>query len=162
MKDSSNARGYFYLAELEVIFSNYEEAKMNYLKTIELEPHHTSAKKSLAKILKQPGMSFKQIRALDPRVKNLAEDIAEQVEIEIKYEGYIQREKALIQRLKKLENREIPVRLSYQKIEGLKKEAREKLCRIKPRSIGQAMRISGITSSDIALVLLRIEKSNRP
>ncbi len=138
----------------------------NKQKTIQLEIEqlhkirHTN--KSLAKILKQPGMSFKQIRALDPRVKNLAEDIAEQVEIEIKYEGYIQREKALIQRLKKLENREIPVRLSYQKIEGLKKEAREKLCRIKPRSIGQAMRISGITSSDIALVLLRIEKSNRP
>ena len=138
----------------------------NKQKTIQLEIEqlhkirHTN--KSLAKILKQPGMSFKQIRALDPRVKNLAEDIAEQVEIEIKYEGYIQREKALIQRLKKLENREIPARLSYQKIEGLKKEAREKLCRIKPRSIGQAMRISGITSSDIALVLLRIEKSNRP
>ncbi len=119
------------------------------------------ANKSLAKILKQPGVNFDQIRGMDPRVKDLAEDIAEQVEIEIKYEGYIQREKALIQRLKKLENRTIPAQFSYQKIEGLKKEAREKLRRIKPRSIGQAMRISGITSSDIALVLLHIEKSNR-
>ncbi len=119
------------------------------------------ANKSLAKILKQPGMSFKRLQALDSRVKTLDRDIVEQVEIEIKYEGYIQREMALIQRLKKLENKEIPAQFSYRKIGGLKKEAREKLCRINPRSIGQAMRISGITSSDIALVLLHIEKSNR-
>lgn len=117
------------------------------------------ANKSLAKILKQPGMSFKKIKALDSRVKNLNGSIATQVEIEIKYEGYIQREKVLIQRLKKLENKIISKQLSYEKIEGLKKESREKLLQIRPRSIGQAMRISGITSSDIALVLLHIEKS---
>lgn len=119
------------------------------------------ANKSLAKILKQPGMSYNRVKALDPRVKNLTEDIAKQVEIEIKYEGYIQREKVLIQRLKKLENKEISTQLSYEKIEGLKKESREKLLEIKPRSIGQAMRISGITSSDIALVLLHIEKKSK-
>ena len=119
------------------------------------------ANKSLAKILKQPGMSFKQLRKLDPRVKNRPEDIAGQVEIEIKYEGYIKREKVLIQRLKKLEHREISEQLPYEKIGGLKKESREKLLKIRPRSIGQAMRISGITSSDIALVLLYLEESKR-
>ncbi|MCG2711164.1 MAG: tRNA uridine-5-carboxymethylaminomethyl(34) synthesis enzyme MnmG [Candidatus Omnitrophica bacterium] len=138
----------------------------NKQKTVQLEIKQLQKlrheNKSLAKILKQPGMSFKRIQALDHRVKTLAEDIVEQVEIEIKYEGYIKREKVLIQRLKKLENREIPARISYLKIKGLKKEAREKLSKIKPCSIGQAMRISGVTSSDIALVLMHIEKSNRP
>ena len=106
-------------------------------------------------------MSLRKLQAFDNRIKPLDTDIAEQVEIEIKYEGYIQREKSLIHRLKKLENKEIPADLSYQKIEGLKKEAREKLRKIKPRSIGQAMRISGITSSDIALVLLFVEKKKK-
>ncbi|MFH1094092.1 MAG: tRNA uridine-5-carboxymethylaminomethyl(34) synthesis enzyme MnmG [Candidatus Omnitrophota bacterium] len=134
-------------------------------KTVQLEigilQNLSHANKSLAKTLKQPGMNLKRLRLLDPRVKTLADDIAEQVEIEIKYEGYIQRAKALIERLKKMENREIPAHFSYFKIAGLKKEAREKLCKIMPRSIGQAMRISGVTSSDIALVLLHMEKSSR-
>ena len=119
------------------------------------------ANKSLAKILKQPGMNFIKLQKLDSRVKNLDQSIAGQVEIEIKYEGYIEREKSLIQRLDKLENKAIPAQFSYQRIKGLKKEASEKLQKIKPRSIGQAMRISGITSSDLALVLLHIEKKNK-
>lgn len=113
---------------------------------------------SLAKILKRPGQSYKKLQKLDFRLKDLPQEIAEQVEIEIKYEGYIKREKTLVARLKKLENRCIPQNFPYQKIEGLKKEAREKLLKIRPQSIGQASRISGVTSNDIVLLLLRIEQ----
>ncbi|MDD5746107.1 MAG: tRNA uridine-5-carboxymethylaminomethyl(34) synthesis enzyme MnmG [Candidatus Omnitrophica bacterium] len=113
---------------------------------------------SLAQILKRPEVHYTDLVALDSRVSVLSDDVANQVEIGIKYEGYIQREEALIQRLKKLEHREIPENFPYAKITGLKKEAREKLQKIMPLSVGQAMRISGITSSDIALVLMRLER----
>jgi len=114
---------------------------------------------SLAKLLKRPKMSYDKLRKIDPRLTVLPEEIKNQIEIEIKYEGYIKREKALISRLAKLEKRVIPQDFSYKRIVGLKKEAREKLQDLQPRSIGQAMGISGITSSDIALVLLCLEKN---
>ncbi|MBU1086858.1 MAG: tRNA uridine-5-carboxymethylaminomethyl(34) synthesis enzyme MnmG [Candidatus Omnitrophica bacterium] len=113
---------------------------------------------SLAKILRQPGMTHKKLGKLDKRVSVLAIDIANQVEIEIKYAGYIEREQALIQRLQKLEDRPIPIDFNYKNIAGLKKESLEKLQQIKPRSVGQAMRISGMPSSDIALLLLRMDQ----
>ncbi|MBU4304737.1 MAG: tRNA uridine-5-carboxymethylaminomethyl(34) synthesis enzyme MnmG [Candidatus Omnitrophica bacterium] len=112
---------------------------------------------TLAKLLKRPEMNYQKIAALDSRVAKVSEEIAAQIEIEIKYEGYIQREKSFIQRLKKLDDKIIPENFPYKQINGLKKEAMEKLDKIKPRSIGQAMRISGISSGDIALVLLRLE-----
>lgn len=114
---------------------------------------------TLAKILRQPAMTHKKLCKLDPRINILEEDIANQVEIEVKYEGYIEREKMLIQRLKKLEDKPIPLDFEYKNIAGLKKESLEKLQQIKPRSIGQAMRISGMPSSDIALLLLRMDQS---
>jgi len=116
---------------------------------------------SLEKILKRPDTSYDQIAKLDSRLKPIDADVKNQVEIEVKYAGYIQREKALIYRLKKLEQREIPHNFPFQKIGGLKKEAQEKLALIRPRSLGQAMRISGVTSSDISLVLLHLEKKSQ-
>ncbi|MCP4649690.1 MAG: tRNA uridine-5-carboxymethylaminomethyl(34) synthesis enzyme MnmG [PVC group bacterium] len=114
---------------------------------------------SLAKILKRPQIAFADIRKIKPGLKKLTPEIVNQVEIEIKYEGYIQREKTLVNKLGKLENKKIPERFPFHKIGGIKKEAREKLSKIQPRSIGHAMRISGVTSSDIALVLLHIERA---
>ncbi len=116
---------------------------------------------SLAKILKRPGVTYNKILSLDARLEKLPPEVANQVEIEIKYAGYIQREKALITKLKKLEDKKIPAGFPCHEIGGLKKEAREKLKEIKPQSIGQAMRISGITSSDIALLLLHLERNYR-
>jgi tRNA uridine 5-carboxymethylaminomethyl modification enzyme len=116
---------------------------------------------SLAKILRQPDMTYKKLCKLDKRINVLPQEIANQVEIEIKYAGYIEREIMLIQRLRKLEDKPIPSEFNYKNIAGLKKESLEKLQQIQPRSIGQAMRISGMTSSDIALLLLRIDQSNR-
>ncbi len=119
----------------------------------------------LSKILKRPDMTYQKLSEIDSRVSKVSDDVAAQIEIEIKYQGYIQREEVLIRRLKKLENKIIPSEFSFQEIAGLKKEAREKLSKIRPGTIGQAMRISGIASSDIALVLLKIgsaEKLIRP
>ncbi len=126
--------------------------------TLEIERLHKlkQGPASLAKILRQPDMTHEKLCKLDPRISILPEDIANQVEIEIKYAGYIEREESLIVRLKKLENKPIPKDFNYKQITGLKKESLEKLQHIKPISIGQAMRISGMPSSDIALLLLRM------
>ena len=114
---------------------------------------------ALIKILKRPGVNYEEIRQMDSRVKSYAPSVVEQIEIEAKYEGYIHREALLIEKLKKLEGKKIPRTFSYSNLKNIKKEAREKLEKIKPESIGQAMRISGVTSSDIALLLLHVSKN---
>ena len=116
---------------------------------------------TLAHILRRPGVSWTDILRLDSRVSPVAAAVSEQVEIEIKYQGYIERETALIAKLRRLEQRIIPADFAFNKISGLKQEAREKLSRIKPRSIGQAMRISGITANDVSLVLFFLERERR-
>lgn len=116
---------------------------------------------TLAKILKRPDITFDKLIKLDSRLRKLPEDIVTQIEMEIKYEGYIQREKTRVERLKKLESKIIPANFPYQEITGLKKEAKEKLSKIKPHSIGQAMRISGVTASDISLLLLYVERKSK-
>ena len=116
------------------------------------------ANTTLAKILKRPSETIKKISKLDAGIKDLPPEVAEQVEVEIKYEGYIKRENTLIQRLEKLESKKIPADFDYAGLTGIKKEAKEKLSEIRPRSIGQAMRVSGISPSDIAVLLMHIEK----
>ena len=81
-----------------------------------------------------------------------------QVEIELKYEGYIKRQEKTIERFEKYEGLNIPLTLNYLTLNALSAEAREKLYRIKPRSIGQASRISGVTPSDISILLVYLKK----
>ena len=80
--------------------------------------------------------------------------VLEQVEIELKYEGYLKRQDDMIKKLEKYESTSIPLTLNYQSIKALSAEGREKLNKIKPRSIGQSLRISGVTHSDIAVLLV--------
>ena len=80
-----------------------------------------------------------------------------QVEIELKYEGYMKRQEETIARLEKYEDKIIPLTLNYSMLNALSAEAREKLSRIKPRSIGQATRISGVTPSDISILLVYLK-----
>ncbi len=82
----------------------------------------------------------------------------QQVEIELKYEGYIVRQYENVERLEKYENTKIPSRLNYLTLNAISAEGREKLSRIKPRSIGQASRISGVTPSDISILLVYLKK----
>ena len=88
-------------------------------------------------------------------------EVENQIEIEIKYSGYVQREIGMVNRLKKYEEKKIPASLVFKEIKGLSREAQEKLDKIKPISLGQAARISGITPCDISFLAVHIEKLRR-
>ncbi|GMA57320.1 hypothetical protein GCM10025858_18230 [Alicyclobacillus sacchari] len=101
---------------------------------------------TLAQLLKRPELSYEQVKMMDPTGGvELDPEIQEQVEIEMKYAGYIQKQAQVIERQKRLENRVLPDEIDYQTIRGLAMEAREKLSRIRPRTVGQASRIPGVT-----------------
>ncbi len=121
----------------------------------QLETTHT-AEGSLAKWLRRPEVTWEQypehLRA------SATADTWEQVQIDIKYEGYIKREKEMLAKTRRLDNKEIPLNLDYEDITGLKTEAKQKLNHIKPTTLGQASRISGITPADISLLAVWMEK----
>ena len=112
-----------------------------------------------ARLLKRPEIRLADLRGL--LSEEIDEGIGAVVEMEIKYEGYIKRDLERIQKIARLEDRPIPDDVDYYRITGLKKEAREKLATIRPRTIGQAMRISGVDPSDISIVLVHIEAIQR-
>ncbi|MBN2041140.1 MAG: tRNA uridine-5-carboxymethylaminomethyl(34) synthesis enzyme MnmG [Spirochaetes bacterium] len=106
-------------------------------------------------LLKRPEIKMHHIiKALNIEI---ADDIAPVVEMEIKYEGYIKKEKERVEKMKRYEEKPIPEEMDYTAIKGLKNEAREKLIRIKPGTIGQALRISGVDPSDISIILVHLE-----
>ena len=116
---------------------------------------------SLAQILRRPEISVSDISAFSDIVNRFGTDIALQAEVQIKYAGYIGRQIELVERFRKIENVRLPDDLNYSHITGLSREVCEKLTTIKPRSLGQASRISGITPAAISLlsVYLRKKKS---
>jgi len=107
-------------------------------------------------LLKRPELNFYQVKELLGELVDVTEDIAEQVEIQVKYQGYINKSLVQSDRLKKLEHLMIPDSIDYDLIHNLANEAREKLKRITPRTIGQAMRISGINPSDISTLMMHL------
>ena len=112
---------------------------------------------SLAKLLKRPEISYEDIKKIDPQPPSISASLENECEIEVKYEGYINRQKIQVEQFKKMENKKIPDKVDYVKIKGLKKEAIEKLEKIKPISLGQASRISGVTPSDIDILMIYFE-----
>jgi tRNA uridine 5-carboxymethylaminomethyl modification enzyme len=116
---------------------------------------------TLDQLLKRPEVDYKIIEELAPSDTPLHPEVKEQVEIQIKYAGYIEKQNQQIERQKKLENKLLPEDLDYMSINGLAMEAREKLSKIKPRSIGQASRISGVTPADISILLVYLESRER-
>jgi tRNA uridine 5-carboxymethylaminomethyl modification enzyme len=116
---------------------------------------------SLAQLLRRPEITLNRLRLLDPRVPQFAPDVESQVEVQTKYAGYVDRQTEVVRRFQKLERLRVPVDFDYGQISGLSREAREKLTRIRPRSLGQASRISGITPAAISLlaVFLKREKT---
>ncbi|HLU22556.1 tRNA uridine-5-carboxymethylaminomethyl(34) synthesis enzyme MnmG [Lederbergia graminis] len=110
-----------------------------------------------ADLLKRPEMSYKQISELTPPEEELPQDVVEQVEIQIKYEGYIEKSLQQVEKLKKLENKKIPEDIDYDAINGIATEARQKLNKVRPLSIAQASRISGVNPADISILLVYIE-----
>ncbi len=107
---------------------------------------------SLADLLKRPELRYEHITEIAPPTKILPTAVKEQVEIQIKYDGYIQRQQRQIHQFKKLENFRIPDTFDYASVRGLKTEAREKLAKIRPNSIGQASRLPGVSPADISIL----------
>ena len=116
---------------------------------------------SLADLIRRPELNYDMIADFDPDRQPLPREVIEQVNINIKYEGYISRELKQVEHFKKLENKLIPVNINYDDISGLRIEARQKLKDYSPRSIGQASRISGVSPADITVLLVYMEQHRR-
>lgn len=116
---------------------------------------------SLAELIKRPECTYDNLAKLDEQRKELPYEVREQVNINIKYEGYIKRQLRQIEQYKKLEKKVIPEDVDYQEIGSLRLEARQKLEKIRPVSIGQASRISGVSPADISVLLIYLEHRNR-
>lgn len=126
-----------------------------------LEIHGSSLLKtgtSLAELMCRPELSYEILYEIDPERKCLSEDVIEQVEIEIKYEGYIERQMKQVEQFKKMEKKLIPSDLDYQDVSSLRLEARQKLSAYRPVSVGQASRISGVSPADISVLLIYMEQ----
>ncbi|MDQ0157762.1 tRNA uridine-5-carboxymethylaminomethyl(34) synthesis enzyme MnmG [Robertmurraya andreesenii] len=109
-------------------------------------------------LLKRPEMSYAHIAQIIPSEVELDDEVIEQVEIQIKYEGYIEKSLQQVERLKKMENKKIPIDIDYDAINGLATEARQKLKTVHPLSIAQASRISGVNPADISILLVYLEQ----
>lgn len=116
---------------------------------------------NLLTILRRPEVTYSHIASISPSEVELDEEMQEQVEIQIKYAGYIEKQLIHVERLQKMEKKKIPENINYDDIQGLAIEARQKLSKIRPISIGQASRISGVTPADISILLVYLEHYNR-
>lgn len=112
----------------------------------------------LAELIKRPQLSYEILTPFDTERPDLPKEIFEQVEIELKYDGYIRRQQAQIKEMRRLEVKIIPDDLDYMQLDGLRLEAREKLSKIRPHSVGQASRISGVSPADISVLLIYLSK----
>ncbi len=108
----------------------------------------------MIELLKRPQLTYEALGEVDPDRPTLDPLVIEQLEVELKYEGYIRRQQALIDEMRRLENRLIPDDFDYYAVTGLRKEAQEKLTRVRPHSIGQASRISGVSPADVSVLIL--------
>lgn len=129
-----------------------------------LEEMNTSPLKnkiSLFELLKRPELTYSSLERVDDEMPKLAQHEITQLEVQIKYEGYIGKQLAQIERFKRLEKKQIPEGINYLEIDGLRIEARQKLDVIRPMSIGQASRISGVSPADINVLLIYLEKCRR-
>ena len=115
----------------------------------------------LAELLRRPHLSYEDLAPFDVTRPPLPRDVCEEVEIQIKYEGYLARQRRQAQEAKKLEDRVLPADADYLSLRGLRIEAQQKLQRIRPRTVGQAARISGVSPADISVLLIWLEQQGR-
>ena len=114
---------------------------------------------SLSELIKRPELDYEKLAEVDEKRPELAFDVQEQVNIEIKYEGYIKRQMQQVAQFKKLEGRKLPENFDYAQVNSLRKEAVQKLNKIQPSTIGQASRISGVSPADISVLMVYLERS---
>ena len=112
----------------------------------------------LSDLLKRSELSYDKVKEIDKNRPVLTDEVVKEVEIQIKYEGYIKLQEEQVEKFKKLEEKVLPEQIDYSQIKGLRLEARQKLDKIKPRSIGQASRISGVSPADISVLLIYMEQ----
>ena len=112
---------------------------------------------SLADLIRRPELSYEILAPVDKKRPELKYDVVEQVNINIKYDGYIKRQKKQVEQFKKLEKKRIPADINYEEVQSLRLEAKQKLSQIRPSSIGQASRISGVSPADISVLLVYLE-----
>jgi tRNA uridine 5-carboxymethylaminomethyl modification enzyme len=115
----------------------------------------------LIELLRRPELSYEVLGEIDKDRPDLPFAVVEQVSIQVKYEGYIKRQLAQVEQFKKLENKKLPKDIDYNQIKGLRLEARQKLSAIKPDSVGQATRISGVSPADISVLMIYLEQRRR-
>ncbi|GIQ70039.1 tRNA uridine-5-carboxymethylaminomethyl(34) synthesis enzyme MnmG [Xylanibacillus composti] len=112
-------------------------------------------------LLRRPEITYEQLDALCPPEESVSDEVKEQVEIQVKYSGYIEKQLLQVERLKKMEKKRIPEDIDYNAIHGIATEAKQKLAEIRPLSVGQASRISGVTPADISILLVYLEHYNK-
>ena len=115
----------------------------------------------LSELLRRPTVTYEDIAICDKERKLLSKEVCEQVEIQVKYDGYIKRQIQQIEAFKKMENKKMPEDICYSEIHGLRLEARQKLEKIRPENLGQASRISGVSPADIAVLVIYLEQYRR-
>ena len=126
-----------------------------------LERYQSTALKSgttLAELIRRPELTYDDLAAVDKERPELPWDVKQQVEINLKYDGYIKRQMKQVEQFKKLETKKIPEDLDYEKVGSLRIEARQKLEAYRPVSIGQASRISGVSPADVSVLLVYLEQ----
>ncbi len=129
-----------------------------------LEKHNSSKINNgvkLAELLRRTELTYEDLKEIDEDRPDLGAQVREEVEIQIKYEGYIKLQNQQVEKAKKLENKLIPENINYEAIGGIRIEARQKLSKLRPRSVGQASRISGVSPADISVLLIYLEQLKR-
>lgn len=145
-----------FIKYLEKRYLSISEGLQNTLARYGTSPVTTST--SLADFLCRPEIDLKKMREMGLIDGKLSTEVEEQVEIEVKYKGYLERQRWTLDRMKKLEERPIPSNIDYSFIQGLRQEARQRLERFRPATLGQAYRLEGVTPADIAILLVNLEK----
>ena len=114
----------------------------------------------MSELIKRTELSYNKLKSIDKERPKLGEQVIEEVEIQIKYEGYIKMQEAQVEKFKKMESKILPEDINYQEIKGISLEGRQKLEKQKPHSIGQASRISGVSPADISVLLIYLQTRN--
>ncbi|MGB9716476.1 MAG: tRNA uridine-5-carboxymethylaminomethyl(34) synthesis enzyme MnmG [Thermodesulfovibrionales bacterium] len=149
------------------VYEKFQEKKklideeIQRLKKTRIRLDSSDKNESLEQILKRPGINYQFIEENSPSDRYLSEEIKKEVEIQVKYEGYIQRQIEMAERLMKIEDKKIPEDFDYTSVNGLSKEILSKLQEVKPANLGQASRIPGVTPAAISLLMVAIERVKR-
>lgn len=144
---------------LEHTLISAKKEVQNFLEKYNSTPLKTAS--TMAELIRRPELNYDLVEEIDENRNLLPKDVTEQVNINIKYEGYIKRQLSQVEHFKKLEDKYIPNDINYSLIPSLRNEAREKLEKIKPLSVGQASRISGVSPADISVLLVYLEQLRR-